>query len=63
MKDIDVPIEKCPKCYLGIYESMITGRWLLSCNCIDAIKFVRPHNKVIEDAWTKERPKKGDGLD
>lgn len=54
-------VDECPKCKAKIYESMITERWLCSCNCIEAVKYVRPHNKVIEERWTKERGKENDG--
>lgn len=50
-KDIDKPVDKCPKCQADIWESMISGRLLLSCNCNEARKYVREHNKKIEDGW------------
>jgi hypothetical protein len=50
-KDYDIPVAVCPACKLPIHESMISGRWLVSCNCKEALAIIRPVNKKIEDSW------------
>ena len=55
MIDIDKPIDFCPACQCGIWESMLSGRWLPSCNCKIAYTKCVPHNKLIEDSWRVAR--------
>jgi len=50
-KDIDKPAGYCPTCKLPIAISIVSQRWIVSCNCATARDFCKVHNKEIEDSW------------
>ena len=44
-KNIDIPVDTCPECDAGIWESMLSGVWLAGCNCKKAADICKAQNK------------------